>query len=76
MMSADHENLTYVESDKQFYTYPPHVDDIEKMPDKEQIKKELSQKRDINSLKTSFKRDSINWFFLSSIISSALKNNP
>tara|TARA_B100000900_G_C20588066_1_gene720474 strand:- start:1512 stop:2678 length:1167 start_codon:yes stop_codon:yes gene_type:complete len=52
VMSADHENLTYVEGDKQFYTYPPHIDDIDKMPDKDQIRKELSQKRDINSLKT------------------------
>lgn len=33
---------TYVERDGQFYSFPIHQDDIEQMPDKETIKKELA----------------------------------
>jgi len=35
------QNLTYIERDSVFYTFPVHEDDIEKMPDKEKIFKEL-----------------------------------
>jgi UDP-galactopyranose mutase len=38
---AEHEFLTYVESDEQFYSYPIHVDDVEKMPERELIRREL-----------------------------------
>ena len=41
IIGNDHENLTYVEPDKAFYSYPPHMDDIEKMDEKEQIMTEL-----------------------------------
>ena len=34
-------NYTFVEGDGSFYTYPPHADDIVKMPEKEEIRKEL-----------------------------------
>ena len=38
---ADHQFLTYVERDQQFYNYPIHKDDIEIMPDGPQVKDEL-----------------------------------
>lgn len=34
---------TYIERDKSFYTFPIHWDDIQTMPDKEQILKELDE---------------------------------
>lgn len=42
---------TYIEQDKEFYTYPIHWDDINKMPDKENILKELNNLSDINNTK-------------------------
>jgi UDP-galactopyranose mutase len=38
---ADHQFLTYVERDQQFYNYPIHKDDIDLMPDARQVKEEL-----------------------------------
>jgi UDP-galactopyranose mutase len=38
---ADHQFLTYVERDSQFYSYPIHRDDIRRMPEAEQINEEL-----------------------------------
>jgi UDP-galactopyranose mutase len=38
---TEHEFLTYVEPDGQFYQYPIHEDDIERMPDGDEIKAEL-----------------------------------
>ncbi len=49
---SDHEFLTYVESDNQFYHYPLHVTDLKKMPDKKKIKKEL-KKRSLLKIKNS-----------------------
>ena len=40
-LGSEHENVTYIEPDQSFYTYPPHVDDIPLMPDGEQIQKEV-----------------------------------
>jgi UDP-galactopyranose mutase len=37
-------NATYVEKDQTFYTYPIHEDDIPKMPECEQIQKELAER--------------------------------
>ena len=37
-----HEFLTYVERDKQFCHYPIHEDDVEAMPDRDQIRAELA----------------------------------
>jgi len=39
---ADHEFLTYVEQDSQFYNYPIHQDDIPLMPEEQQIRAELN----------------------------------
>ncbi len=38
----DHEAITYVERDRQFYSFPIHKDDIPLMPDSEQINQELA----------------------------------
>ena len=38
-----HEFLTYVETDQQFYHFPIHEDEIELMPDREQIRAELAR---------------------------------
>jgi UDP-galactopyranose mutase len=38
---AEHEFLTYVERDAEFYQYPIHVDDIAKMPERDAIEDEL-----------------------------------
>lgn len=40
---SDHEFLTYVERDQQFYNYPIHRDDIGLMPDRQQIDSELAE---------------------------------
>src|SRR6266702_2923802 len=39
---ADHQFRTYVERDEMFYDYPIHMDDIERMPERDQIRAELS----------------------------------
>ena len=36
---GDHQFITYVETDNQFYNYPLHVDDLNKMPDKKNQKR-------------------------------------
>lgn len=38
----DHEFITYIERDGQFYGYPIHRDDVARMPDRDQIEDELS----------------------------------
>ena len=40
---ADHQFLTYVERDHQFYGYPIHRDDIPRMPEAAQINEELGR---------------------------------
>lgn len=39
----DHVFLTYVEQDQQFYNYPIHVDDIQRMPERDGILAELAE---------------------------------
>jgi len=39
----EHVFLTYVEQDGQFYNYPIHVDDVARMPESEQIGRELQE---------------------------------
>lgn len=43
-----HHTLTYVEKDREFYTYPIHVDEVKSMPDYEKIKNELDNKGDLS----------------------------
>ena len=38
---GDHQFITYVEQDNDFYNFPIHMDDIRKMPDSEDIQKEI-----------------------------------
>ena len=40
-LCADHQFLTYVERDNAFYNFPIHVDDVQRMPDREKIEQEL-----------------------------------
>lgn len=40
---VEHEFLTYIEKDKQFYSYPIHEDDVSMMPESDIIEKELSE---------------------------------
>lgn len=40
-IGLDHVNLSYIESDQRFYHWPIHQDDVEQMPDYEQISDEL-----------------------------------
>lgn len=42
----NHYLLTYVERDGQFYSYPLHTDDIQKMPDRDKIESELAERPD------------------------------
>lgn len=44
---AEHVFYTYVETDAQFYNYPIHVDDIQRMPERDQICKELAEARQL-----------------------------
>lgn len=39
----DHVFLTYVEQDQTFYNYPIHVDDIKRMPERDDIRNELDE---------------------------------
>ncbi len=39
----DHEFLTYVERDNQFYNYPIHRDDVKRMPDREKVEAEMRE---------------------------------
>ncbi len=41
----EHIFLTYVERDAQFYNYPIHIDDVERMPDSDRIEEELAEVR-------------------------------
>lgn len=41
LIGHQHINLSYVEPDSRFYHWPMHHDDIEQMPDREQIAQEL-----------------------------------
>lgn len=40
----EHQFITYVEKDNQFYNYPLHLEDVNKMPDKDKIYDELNNR--------------------------------
>lgn len=44
-----HHTMTYVSQDDSFYTYPIHKDEIERMPDKDSIYGELSNREDVEN---------------------------
>ena len=41
---SEHQFITYVEKDNQFYNYPLHLEDVQKMPDKEKVLSELNNR--------------------------------
>jgi UDP-galactopyranose mutase len=47
----EHEFLTYVERDQQFYNFPIHKDDIARMPDKGQIQQEMEGRAGVENAK-------------------------
>lgn len=54
-LCSEHQFITYVENDAQFYSYPIHEDDIKMMPDAQMISNELQKCKfntfeDINNL--------------------------
>ncbi|MDA3967547.1 UDP-galactopyranose mutase [Helicobacter sp. WB40] len=53
MREIKHYMLTFVASDREFYSYPPHIDDIALMPDRDKIQKEL-ERRDPNFKASNF----------------------
>tara|TARA_B100000989_G_scaffold248137_1_gene195521 strand:+ start:367 stop:1524 length:1158 start_codon:yes stop_codon:yes gene_type:complete len=44
-----HQFKSYVEQDNQFYNYPLNTKDLEKMPDKKKIKKQLNKGKTVNA---------------------------
>jgi UDP-galactopyranose mutase len=60
---SEHEFLTYVEQDNQFYHYPLNILDVEKMPDKKKIKKQLNKK----NLKKIYNSKNMEDFWVNSI---------
>jgi UDP-galactopyranose mutase len=48
LLHIDRRLFTYIESDGRKYRYPVHYQDIEQMPDKEKIYREVKQHRDEN----------------------------
>jgi UDP-galactopyranose mutase len=42
-LCKDHEFITYIERDNQFYNFPIHRDDVARMPDRDKINAELEQ---------------------------------
>ena len=61
---SEHKYLTYVEKDDQFYSMPLSYDDIELMPDKQQIYNELD---DIKKNPSNQKPENLEDFWISSI---------
>ncbi len=45
----EHEFFTYIERDNQFYHFPIHRDDVDLMPDRDKILKELAQRGDVQN---------------------------
>jgi len=48
-LCPEHEFITYIENDNEFYSYPINMQDIPKMPDAEKIRNELSEVRGVLS---------------------------
>jgi len=57
-----HQFKSYVEQDNQFYNYPINTDDVDQMPDKIKIKKEIKKKS-----KTKIEAKNLEEFWLKSI---------
>jgi len=51
-LCKEHEFITYVERDQDFYNFPIHKSDIERMPDRDAIQRELTQLEGVANAKT------------------------
>lgn len=51
LRSLNHYLMTYVAQDGNFYSYPPHKEDIMMMPDKDKIENELKCRSDLSDAK-------------------------
>ena len=51
---GDHQFITYVEKDNDFYNFPIHMDDIKRMPDSEKILKEIKNAHGVKDSKNGF----------------------
>ena len=60
----EHVFLTHIEEDAQFYNYPIHIDDVDRMPECDQIKKELKEAK---ILQGSVEAKNFEEFWISSI---------
>jgi UDP-galactopyranose mutase len=47
MRKLDHEFITYIEKDRNFYTFPIHEDDLPRMPERDTIYKEIAEAQEI-----------------------------
>lgn len=67
----DHVFLTYVQQDDQFYNYPIHIDDVERMPDSAQIAAELSpimdERKKTGQVKGAVEAKNLEEFWLASV---------
>lgn len=59
----EHEFLTYIEQDQQFYSYPIHVDDLKLMPERDAIEQELA----LAKLSTEVKPKTLEEYWISSV---------
>jgi UDP-galactopyranose mutase len=50
-LCPEHEFITYVERDSQFYNFPIHRDDVPKMPDREKVESELASLKGVADAK-------------------------
>ncbi len=48
---GDHEFITYVERDNAFYNYPIHYDDVARMPDKDEVYKQMAAVKGVANAK-------------------------
>lgn len=47
-IDQEHVNLSFVPEDQRFFVFPPHMDDVEKMPEKDEVLKELENAGDVS----------------------------
>ena len=48
---GDHQFISYVEQDNEFYNFPIHMDDVRRMPDSEKVLEEISNARGVHESK-------------------------
>jgi UDP-galactopyranose mutase len=63
---SEHEFLTYVEQDNDFYAYPINMQDVRSMPDYPQIKNEMEEKKQ-SILKGQLKANNLEEYWINSV---------